>query len=284
MQCWVWLWSSTATRPVSSQTSDNERIRQRRKNIDDSSNRQSEYRGCRSEWGEVGNEVPFWVWSCRGSISTSGGRRRESGASSSTSGCRRSKRSGSVASSRGWCSWVWGILQGRTDAAEVCHGDRKIPGPAELHVAPPLAARRRDWWAVYPRRWIGCGWGAACIVTPRVRDLRRIGGVDQDTSSEFRGNYQKTIQQPNTFYTKLFKSDQLLKTVYKKKKCISFFWNIFTFANTIFPVIMTNMANMNRFGSSIFLYHGRCEHVIIHENISGQSPRIIPPAGIRCQP
>ena len=33
----------------SSQTSDNERIRQRRKNIDDSSNRQSEYRGCRSE-------------------------------------------------------------------------------------------------------------------------------------------------------------------------------------------------------------------------------------------
>jgi len=43
--------SSTPTRPVSSQSSDNERFRQRRKSIDDRSDRGSEYGGSRSEYG-----------------------------------------------------------------------------------------------------------------------------------------------------------------------------------------------------------------------------------------
>ena len=185
MQCWVWLWSSTVARPRTTSGSDSGG---RILTIAVTGKVSTEVVGASEEKSEMkfhSGSGPVEVRSARADAGV---------ASSSTSGCRRSKRSGSVASSRGWCSWVWGILQGRTNAAEVCHGDRKIPGPAELHVAPPLAARRRDWWAVYPRRWIGCGWGAACIVTPRVRDLRRIGGVDQDTSSEFRGNYQKTIQ------------------------------------------------------------------------------------------
>ena len=43
--------SSTPTRPGSSQSTDNERLRQRRKSIDERSDRGSEYGGSRSEYG-----------------------------------------------------------------------------------------------------------------------------------------------------------------------------------------------------------------------------------------
>jgi len=171
------MMSSTPTRPVSSQSSDNERFRQRRKSIDDRSDRGSEYGGSRSEYG--------------GSRSEYGGSRKGSSSAKSPGPVlsrleqhekmlaerERERREHQRMLSMGRASSRQDL---RPKSVTETESDRDLPS----YMRSTSASSKRE-------KLVGNG------PVDRVRrrssthhhtqsqgDLRRISGVDQDTSSE----------------------------------------------------------------------------------------------------
>jgi len=167
------LMSSTPTRPASSQSSDNERIRQRRKSIDDRSDRGSEYGGSRSEYGgsrKGSSKSPGPVLS------------RLEQHERMLAERERERRDQQRLVSMGQRSSSRGDL--RPKSVTETESDRDLPS----YMRSTSASIKKE-------KLTGGGGGSNPVDRVRRRssthhhtqsqgDLRRISGVDQDTSSE----------------------------------------------------------------------------------------------------